>query len=304
MELTKMSDMQEGLYRKVSKPARVAGREASKAAKAIKKLDKQIDVTEKQISLTADKYTRAAYKKKLKQLVKYRNKLADNIDLAHRASDYLTGVQKKSSAEIKSKEEEPKKEEPKEKEEPQLFRPEELPQVPKEITKTKDNISITKDMLDSIQKRALGESKNLFDKILFEMSESNELDFLFRDWFKKKAEKMTSNQLKYYMNDIPEIRIDFVKDVLKKGGVSSDVIEENPLLKRALKDYLHRKHAVDKITGLKTSAKNYPDDVQKFLDLLDQVPFSGKVGKQVTDVINKAYSEIAKILMNKGKIKE
>ena len=287
-----MSDtLQEGYYRKALRPAKTIGKAARKLSRAIKKLDDKIDDIQSRIKRTSDTYKKAALKKKLEQLINSRNILADKIGMKPLENPYEDTYHDEKEN-YKSSQKQGEKYSELEKA---------SPAGGPAIATTKDGVKIGKDIFEPFKKKVLGESLKIFS-LVEQITGERSIEQIFQEWFKKTARKLDFYKLDEYSADIDKVREDFVEALIKEYHVPVAQIIKYPKLAKFIKDNKELSKTVEP-SKKKTEKSNLPEDVQRLIDLLKELPYEGKIGKQFLDVINNAFQEIVKISVNKGQVK-
>jgi len=303
-----MSDtLQEGYYRKALRPAKTIGKAARKLSRAIKKLDDKIDDIQSRIKRTSDTYKKAALKKKLEQLINSRNILADKIGMKPLENPYEDTYHDEKEN-YKSSQKQGEKYSELEKASPAGgpaiatagLEKASLAGGPA-IATTKDGVKIGKDIFEPFKKKVLGESLKIFS-LVEQITGERSIEQIFQEWFKKTARKLDFYKLDEYSADIDKVREDFVEALIKEYHVPVAQIIKYPKLAKFIKDNKELSKTVEP-SKKKTEKSNLPEDVQRLIDLLKELPYEGKIGKQFLDVINNAFQEIVKISVNKGQVK-
>ena len=286
-----MSDtLQEGYYRKALRPAKTIGRAARKLSKAIKKLDANIDDLQSRINRTSDTYKKVALKRKLEQLINSRNILANKINMEPLKNPYENTYNEKENYKSSQKQGEKYSELEKA-----------SPAGGPAIATTRDGIKIGKDMFELFKKKVLGESLRIFS-LVEEITGERSIEQIFEEWFEKIAKNLALDDLDEYSADIDKVREDFVEALIKEYHVPVAQIIKYPKLAKFIKDNKELSKTVEP-SKKKTEKSNLPEDVQKLINILKELPYEGSIGKQFLNVVNSAFQEIVKISANKGKVK-
>jgi len=270
------------IYRKTISSIRGSWREATKTSKAVRKLDKKIKDLKKQIGLTHDKYTRAAYKKRLSELIQARDQLAKNIGLST-----ITRARKTTSTTQK---------------------PQRNAQIIQGGIQAKDGI-VPPENYEYFKKIVLGESSK-FETFVEELTNGESLDKFFKIWFQDLARNKTIDELEAeLLEKTPdEVRRMFVNDLLNKYHVSPEKIKSNPNLAKFVSE--KSSEAVSQTSSEKPERSSErleneePPEVTRLIELLRELPYEGKAKKKYLEVINRTYAELARITANIGHVKE